>query len=99
MDDKRSDLFPEVPTFKEQGVNVVFGTWRGIGLPKKVDPAIKKEITDIFTKAMKDKDFVEFAKKSGQNLAYQDSDAFGKFLAENYELVDKTMDSIGLKKK
>jgi len=48
---------------------------------------------------MKDKDFIEFAKKSGQNLAYQDSDAFGKFLAENYELVDKTMDSIGLKKK
>lgn len=99
MDDKRSDLFPDVPTFKEQGVDVVFGTWRGIGLPKKVDPAVKKEINDIFAKAMKDKDFMEFAKKSGLNLAYQDGDAFGKFLAENFELVDKTMDSIGLKKK
>ena len=99
MDDKRDALYPNVPTFKEQGVDVVFGTWRGIGLPKGVQPEVKAKIVDSFTKAMKDKDFVEFAKKMGLTLSYQSPDQFSKFLAENYDLVDKTMDSIGLKKK
>lgn len=99
MDEKRDALYPNVPTFKEQGVDVVFGTWRGIGLPKGVKPEVKAKIVDSFTKAMKDKDFVEFAKKMGLTLSYQDPDQFSKFLAENYDLVDKTMDSIGLKKK
>ena len=99
MDTKRDPLFPDVPTFKEQGVDVVFGTWRGIGLPKGVDPAIKAQISDIFTKAMKDPEFVSYTKKAGLNLAYQNSDEFAKFLKENAELVDTTMDSIGLKKK
>jgi tripartite-type tricarboxylate transporter receptor subunit TctC len=99
MDDKRDPLFPDVPTFKEQGVDVVFGTWRGIGLPKGVDPAIKKIIVDDFTKAMKDPAFIDYAKKMGLTLSYQGPDEFAKFLAENADLVDKTMDSIGLKKK
>ena len=99
MDTKRDPLFPDVPTFKEQGVDVVFGTWRGLGLPKGVDPAIKAKITDIFTKAMKDPDFVSYTKKAGLNLAYQNSDDFAKFLKENAELVNNTMDTIGLKKK
>lgn len=99
MDDKRDSLFPDVPTFKEQGVDVVFGTWRGIGLPKGVDPAIKKIIVDDFTKAMKDPAFIDYAKKMGLTLSYLGPDEFGKYLAENADLVDKTMDSIGLKKK
>ena len=99
MDTKRDPLYPNVPTFKEQGIDVVFGTWRGIGLPKGVKPEIKAKIVECFAKAMKDKTFVEFTKKMGLNLAYQGPDDFAKFLKENAELVDKTMDSIGLKKK
>lgn len=48
---------------------------------------------------MKDQEFISYTKKAGLNLAYQGPDEFAKFLAENAELVDKTMDSIGLKKK
>jgi len=39
MDTQRNALFPDVPTFQEQGVNVVFYTWRGLALPKGVAPA------------------------------------------------------------
>jgi len=99
MDDKHDALFPDVKTFKEQGVDVVFGTWRGIAVPKGVKPEVKKAIVDAFTKAMKDQEFVDFAKKMGLTLAYQDPDQFAKYLEENADLVDKTMDAIGLKKK
>ena len=48
---------------------------------------------------MKDPAFIDYAKKMGLTLSYQGPDEFGKYLAENADLVDKTMDSIGLKKK
>ncbi len=25
---------PNVPTFKENGVDIVYGAWRGVGVPK-----------------------------------------------------------------
>ena len=34
MADKRLDLFPDVPTLKELGVNWSFGVWRGVVVPK-----------------------------------------------------------------
>lgn len=99
MDEKRDALFPDVKTFKEQGIDVVFGTWRGIALPKNVKESEKKVIEEAFTKAMKDPEFVEFAKKMGLTLSYQDAADFNKFLADNAAMVDKTMGDIGLKKK
>ena len=99
MAEQRNPLFPNVRTFKEQGVDLVFGTWRGIALPKGVKPEVKKVLTDAFTKAMQDPEFVDFAQKNGLTLAYQNSSQFAEFLAENAALVDKTMEQIGLKKK
>lgn len=98
MDDKRDELFPEVRTFQEQGIDLVFGTWRGIALPKDVNPKVKQVIAAAFTNALKDPEFVEFAKRMGLTISYQNSDQFAKFLDENAKLVDKTMDKIGLKK-
>jgi tripartite-type tricarboxylate transporter receptor subunit TctC len=38
--ERRSELFPNVPTFKEQGVDYTTGTWYGLLAPAKTAPAI-----------------------------------------------------------
>ena len=40
--DKRHPLLPDVPTFKELGVDWVDGAYRGIGVPKSTPPAERK---------------------------------------------------------
>ena len=99
MSAERDKIFPEVPTFKEQGVDVQFYTWRGLGLPKGVPPAVKAKLTDAFKKAMDTPAFKELAAKASLNLAYQDSAEFSKFLDQNYKDVEAVMKSIGLAKK
>jgi tripartite-type tricarboxylate transporter receptor subunit TctC len=99
MDTKREALFPNVPTFKEQGVDVTFYTWRGLALPKKVDPAVHAILSDAFKKAFDSKDFQDFAKKVGLNLAYQDGKDFAKFLETNAKDVEAVMKTLGLTKK
>ena len=34
---KRLDRLPEIPTWKEQGINVIFQHWKGIMGPKRYD--------------------------------------------------------------
>ncbi len=91
MDEKRSELYPDIPTFKEQGFEITYYTWRGLALPKGVDPEIKQILVDAFTKAMDNPEFTEQAKNLNLNLAYLSSDDFSKFLAENYDSVTKTL--------
>jgi tripartite-type tricarboxylate transporter receptor subunit TctC len=38
--DRRSDLLPNVPTFKEQGLDYKIGTWYGLLAPAKTPPSI-----------------------------------------------------------
>ena len=38
--DRRSELIPDVPTFKEQGLDYRTGTWYGLLAPAKTPPAI-----------------------------------------------------------
>jgi tripartite-type tricarboxylate transporter receptor subunit TctC len=40
--DKRHPLLPDVPTFKELGVDWVDGAYRGIGVPKSTPPEVRK---------------------------------------------------------
>ncbi len=98
MGEARSDLFPDVPTFAEQGVKATFGTWRGIALPKGVKPEIRADIAKALKAAYDDPEFQEFAKSAALNLAYQDDKAFAGFLDKNASDVLRVMRSLGLAK-
>ncbi|MBQ7158485.1 MAG: tripartite tricarboxylate transporter substrate binding protein [Treponema sp.] len=96
MDEKRPANYPNIKTFKEQGFDITYFTWRGLALPKGVDPAIKKVLVDAFAKAEADPDFVATAAKLNLNLAYQTPEEFSAFLKSNFEDVTATMKSLGL---
>ncbi|MEC5386858.1 tripartite tricarboxylate transporter substrate binding protein [Uliginosibacterium sp. H3] len=99
MDTQRDELFPAVPTFKEQGVDVEFYTWRGLALPKGVPADIKLKLADAFKKAFDSREFKEFAAKASLNLSFQNAADFNKFLDQNFKDVDAVMKSLGLAKK
>ncbi|MFO1303384.1 MAG: tripartite tricarboxylate transporter substrate binding protein [Burkholderiales bacterium] len=54
--DKRLAQFPDVPTFRELGVDWVDGAYRGIGVPKSTPPELRKQISDMMDAITKDPD-------------------------------------------
>jgi tripartite-type tricarboxylate transporter receptor subunit TctC len=52
--DKRLAQFPDVPTFKELGLNWVDGAYRGIGVPKSTPPEMRKQVSDMMDAVNKD---------------------------------------------
>ena len=55
--EKRHPMFPDVPTFREVGLNWVDGAYRGIAVPKSTPPDVQKRVSDAFDAINKDPDF------------------------------------------
>jgi tripartite-type tricarboxylate transporter receptor subunit TctC len=53
-DDKRLDVLPDVPTFKELGYDIVEGAYRGVAAPPGTPDEVVKVLADAFDKVMKD---------------------------------------------
>jgi tripartite-type tricarboxylate transporter receptor subunit TctC len=96
MADTRSDVLPEAKTFKEQGFNIISGTWRGLALPLNVPEKERQILVDAFTKAMADPGFVQFAANMGLGLAYLNPADFKKNIAETVESVRVILPTLGL---
>jgi len=52
--EKRLPQFPDVPTFKELGMNWVDGAYRGIAVPKSTPTAVRKQVSDMMDAINKD---------------------------------------------
>lgn len=97
--EKRDPLFPDVPTFKEAGVDMVYSIWRGLAAPKGVPEDRVKILHDAFKKAYDSPEFQKFAKETGLGLAYLPGDEFVKYLEAQTQELTGVMQSLGLVKK
>ena len=98
MSDERNASFPGVPTMQEEGVDVVFGTWRGLAVPNSTPAEAKKVLHDAFKKGMETDEFQTFARNAGLGLAYLNAEDWSKDLAAAAGNVSNTMVALGLAK-
>jgi len=52
--EKRLPQFPDVPTFRELGIDWVDGAYRGVGVPKSTPPAVRRQVSDMMDALNKD---------------------------------------------
>lgn len=76
MAEVRWDKAPDVPTFKEQGYDVISGSQRGIGAPAGVPDDIVAKLSAAVQSAVNDPDFVARANEQKLALDYMDSATF-----------------------
>ena len=91
---KRLELFPDVPTVSEQGINFVMGMWRGLAAPKGTPPDVIKTLHDAFKKGMEDDVLKKNAKDMAVHLSYLGPEEFGKLMANHHEVYGKLVEEI-----
>ncbi|MFV0347874.1 MAG: Bug family tripartite tricarboxylate transporter substrate binding protein [Halodesulfovibrio sp.] len=64
LTDVRSDLLPEVPTAKEQGVSVSMTAVRGFAAPAGIDKEILDKLDDLLVKVNSDPDYIADCEKN-----------------------------------
>ncbi len=77
--EERHPAFPDVPTFKELGFDIVSGAYRGIAVPKGTPDDVKKKLSDTIAAINADPEFRKTMEKDGFALidvAVEDYKAF-----------------------
>jgi len=96
MSEKRISILPDIPTLKEQGYDLVFGTWRGVAVKKGTDPEIIKALEELFYKAADDSIYREFLKKNGMDFNVKKAEEFKVFIDFQSEVFSEGIREIGL---
>ena len=97
--EKRHPLLPEVPTFKELGIDWVDGAYRGIGVPKSTPPEARKRLSDLWASLNNEPEMKDLAAKSGFELVNVGLDQMDAFMKEKVRLYTEGAQRLGLGKK
>jgi len=97
--EKRHPLMPDVPTFRELGVDWVDGAYRGIGVPKSTPPEARKRLSDMWLALNQDPEMKELAAKSGFELVNVGVEQMDAFMAEKTKLYTEGAARLNLGKK
>jgi len=97
--DKRHPAMPDVPTFKELGVDWVDGAYRGIGVPRSTPPEARKRLSDLWMALNNDPEMKELASRSGFELVNVGVEQMDAFMAEKTKLYTEGASRLQLGKK
>ena len=97
--EKRHPLLPDVPTFRELGVNWVDGAYRGIGMPKSTPPDARKRMSDLWAALNDDTEMKTLAAKSGFELINVGVDQMDAFMKDKTRIYTDSAQALGLGKK
>jgi tripartite-type tricarboxylate transporter receptor subunit TctC len=97
--EKRHPLMPDVPTFRELGVDWVDGAYRGIGMPKSTPVEARKKISDMWLALNTDPEMKELAAKNGFELINVGVDQMDAFMKDKTRLYTEGAQRMGLGKK
>lgn len=85
-----------VPTLKEQGIDVELGNWRGIFAPPGITPAQRKTLTDLVVATTKSASWAEALKKNDWTPAVMTGDTFSKFVEDDFASLRAIMAKSGM---
>ncbi|MBN9430321.1 MAG: tripartite tricarboxylate transporter substrate binding protein [Burkholderiales bacterium] len=83
----------EVPTFREHGIDLVFGSWFGFFLPAGVPPALEARLNADIRKALEDPTVRAQIDKTGIRLSLGTPQQFGDFLKAEHDRLKALVDS------
>ena len=90
--EKRIKSLPDVPTLKEQGIDVVVNGWHGLFAPGKTQDAILDKIAAATQAAMKDPKWDQALAKDGLEMPPERTRAqFAKFVADEHAFWGKKL--------
>lgn len=90
--------YDKVATFKEKGIDLVLGTWRGLGVPLGTPPEVVQYLRDAARKTAQDPAFRDALARANLQPAYMDGEQFQTFMNGQSSYFKKLLGGINLQK-
>ena len=96
--EKRMPAFPDVPTFRELGFDLVGGAYRGLSVPKSTPEDIRQKVSDIISAINAEPSFKAKMEEGGFVLTDIGYKAMPAFMAAKKKEYGALADKLGIKK-
>jgi tripartite-type tricarboxylate transporter receptor subunit TctC len=96
--EKRLAKFPDAPTLKELGYDIVQNSPFGIGAPKSTPPEVVKKLHDAFKQAMEEPSYVAALGRYDMLPIYMSSADYTKFAQTTFTREKALVEKLGLAK-
>ena len=95
---QRLSYFPDVPTFRELGIDWVDGAYRGVGMPKSTPEDLRRRVSDMFSEIGRDAEFRRKMTDQGLEIVDIGYDKMGPFMEERKKAYLDSAKLLGLLK-
>lgn len=96
--DNRDATLPNVPTLKEQGINVsTWGSVKGVAVPLGTPPEIIEYISSTLKKVSEDKEYRKTMAQIGQPIDYLSTKDWAAFMQQAYKDYGDLIKELGIK--
>ena len=89
--DHRSKQLPNVPTFKEAGLDFTMGTWFGLLAPAKTPAPVVAALSQALKASLNDPEFNRIAESQGAKVVASSPEEFSAFLKAESERLTKVI--------
>jgi tripartite-type tricarboxylate transporter receptor subunit TctC len=96
--EQRLARFPDAPTLKELGLDMVQASPFGLGAPKGTPPAVVKRLHDAFKQAMEQDAYKTALGRYDMLPMYMSSEAYARFAQDTFAREKALVDKLGLAK-
>lgn len=96
--DRRDPTLPNVPTLKEQGIDVAtWGSVKGVAVPNGTPPEVVEYLASTLKKVCEDKDFKKTMAQIGQPIDYLGTKEWAAFLKQAHKDYGDLIKELGIK--
>jgi tripartite-type tricarboxylate transporter receptor subunit TctC len=96
--EKRLPKYPDVPTLKELGIDIVQNSPFGIAAPRGTPPDVVAKLHDAFKKAMEEPSYLAALNRYDMLPMYMSSAAYTKFAQDTFATEKALVEKLGLVK-
>lgn len=90
---ERSEFAPDLPTFQEQGLDLVNGSMRGFIAPAGLPEDVQAKLIDAFTQLKDDQEFLDAMAATANPVEVVTGDDFKQLTSELYDLAKGVWDT------
>ncbi len=95
--ENRATRFPNVPTLREAGINIVSASPYGLAGPKNMDPGVVRALHDIFKAALEDPAHLAVLERLDMPVMYKNTADYTAFVRQQYEEDKAMIQKLGLR--
>jgi tripartite-type tricarboxylate transporter receptor subunit TctC len=96
LSEKRTRLYPDTPTAKELGYEVIISRWMGVGVPKGLPKEVRAILVETFKKAMETEEFKKFIVQNGLEQFHGGPDEARAWIKNQNDYFKKVAEKAGI---